>query len=153
MPTAVPTETPTPTPTMTPSPTVTATPTLMPTETPTPTLTPTATPTDTPTPTVTPTPLQPITPILECVEETADGSLVAYFGYDNPNESAVTIPIGPNNSFTATSQDQGQPIVFEPGRNTRTFSVIFHGTLVWKLDGSTARASNRSARCDSPVVP
>ncbi len=160
-PTVTPTLNPTPTsmPTPTPTATATATPTATPTAMPTVTATPMATmmPTVTTTATVMPTPTQThvlsITPILECVERNLDGSLTGYFGYDNPNLFAVTIPIGKNNLFTGAPDDQGQPTVFDPGRNTMIFSVVFDGAIAWKLDGSTTSASNASAACTPAATP
>lgn len=93
--------------------------------------------------------LQKISPVLECVAEVGDGVYRAYFGYNNPNSIAVTIPIGPNNEFVPAPQDRGQGTVFQPGRQVDVFSFNFNGSnQVWKLNGKTATASSDfSQRC------
>ena len=160
-PTATPTKTPTATPTKTPtsSPTPcppTATPTKTPTSTPTatptstPTSTPTATPTSTPcTPTPTPTPILPkVSPVLECVHKVSDAQFVAYFGFNNTNNTTVSVPVGSNNLFNPEPAGRGQPVNFIPGRQVNVFSVPFNGSnLVWKLTTSTATASSSSKAC------
>ncbi|MBD3315659.1 MAG: hypothetical protein GF344_07725, partial [Chitinivibrionales bacterium] len=98
----------------------------------------------------------PISPVLERVVDNCNGAYTAWFGYDNPNENAVTIDIGEFNRFTG-AQDRGQPVSFESGRNVDVFSVDFDGgNLVWSLSGATATASGGAAenRCGlKPVSP
>ncbi len=146
-PSATPTELPT-------RPPFTATPTATPTETSTatPTATPTETPVDDPDPQVL------VRPILECVTQ-IDGELyVAYFGYFNESDLAVTIPVGLRNRFTPAPSDREQPILFEPGRSPfypeAAFSMLFDGTaLVWHLNGRTATASAGSLPCFESTEP
>ncbi len=98
-------------------------------------------------------PLKKISPVLECVAPIQDGGYRAFFGYNNPNDVSVEIPIGPGNKFNRNPQDQGQPTTFEPGRTpffpNAHFSVDFDGSpLVWTLNGKTATASDNPAqRC------
>lgn len=170
--TVTPTASVTPTITVTPSPTatITSTATLTPTASPTTTRTPTTSPTVTQTPTASPTttrtPTQtatptvpitgrPVSPVLECVVENADGTYTARFGYNNPNTEPVTIPIGPindqnqsRNRFTPPPINRGQPEVFQPGRHESVFRVRFDGSeLVWTLDERTSTASRGSEPC------
>ncbi len=92
--------------------------------------------------TATPVPF-PIFPILDCVRDNGDGTYTAYYGYMNPNDWTINIPIGADNMFTPVPQDRGQPTAFECGRHYAVFTVVFDGSLIeWYLDGSTAPASN-----------
>jgi hypothetical protein len=102
-----------------------------------------------------------ITPRLECVEEAADGSLTAHFGYQNDNGVTVDIPYGRRNRF---ERDTGhaRPEAFAPGDNPFAFVVPFGAgqSLTWRLDpeGSPAtvvRADASSPRCDAadPSLP
>ncbi|MBI5667966.1 MAG: thrombospondin type 3 repeat-containing protein [Chloroflexi bacterium] len=87
--------------------------------------------------------LEKVSPVLECVAVNGEGSYHAYFGYNNPNSIAVTIPIGPNNEFVPAPQDRGQGTIFQPGRQVDVFSFSFNGSnQVWKLNGITATASS-----------
>src|SRR6056297_308975 len=44
--------------------------------------------------------VEPISPILECVETLDEESYRAHFGWENPNEFEVVIPVGDANKFT-----------------------------------------------------
>ena len=57
-------------------------------------------------------------PILVCVSENADGTLIGHFGYVNGNAFPVSVKIGNSNKFdsAAATLDRGQPTVFQPGR-------------------------------------
>gem|GEM_PF-6871921 len=103
------------------------------------------------------TPSLPITPILECVikkpasggyggkaasgkgQETGDNydTYIAYFGYKSENAQLVNIAVGSKNFFNTSPQGQGQPVHFEPGRQTNVFSVTFKAgsSLTWKVKG------------------
>jgi hypothetical protein len=84
---------------------------------------------------------QPVRPVLEYVTDNPDGTYTAWFGYDNLNATAVSIPVGPNNKFSPAPQDRGQPTTFQPGRHASVFSVTFaHGHPAWKLDDETVAA-------------
>jgi lysophospholipase L1-like esterase len=109
-----------------------------------------------------------ITPIVECVELTADGILAARFGYDNNEPGDVTIPAGPVNTVTgATTVIHGPTTEFtrpgvlanRPGRtlpDQGAFIALFPptGTVTWTLAGKTATANNTTRRCPTPgTVP
>ena len=88
-----------------------------------------------------------VAPLLDCVEyDPADNLLVATWGYVNTGDSAVTIPVGANNSFSPAPSFQGQPILYQPG----LFHDVFQSTIdlgvssstTWNLDGFTATATN-----------
>lgn len=120
---------------------------------------------------------QPVKNFLECVSDNKDGTYTAHFGYENPNGSPVTIPVGSKNSLTGggLSSEQliaqtptyfGRPDVIEgnPGRSApypnSAFQVIFKQKkssekLVWRLNGHkvTADAQNHSQRCSpNPTI-
>jgi hypothetical protein len=88
---------------------------------------------------------QGVWPILEYVADNGDGTSTAYFGYENTEAQAVTIPLGPDNRFSPVPLSRGQPTTFQPGRSTpyphASFSVVFEGgTLTWSLKGRTVTA-------------
>lgn len=91
-------------------------------------------------------------PVLECVDNNGDGTYTAHFGYRNDDVVSVTVPIGSGNRFTPAPQDRGQTTEFLPGRQVRTYSVVFDGSnLVWTLTGPngqtrTATASSNPAQ-------
>jgi len=102
-----------------------------------------------PLPTATPSPLtQTIVPLLDCVR-LAGGSVIAEFGYQNPNAFAVRISSGSQNTLTPASANGTQPTSFAPGLHHRVFQVSFfkHGTATWELDGATVMAKSSSPQC------
>ena len=57
---------------------------------------------------------RPLTPVLECVVMNDGEPDIAVWGYQNPNDFVVTVPIGAENGFSGgASQDLGQPETFE----------------------------------------
>lgn len=93
--------------------------------------------------------IQPIIPILECIEEIGYGYFTAYFGYDNTNEEGVYLPVGRNNMFSGEDLDRGQPVVFLPGRQESVFSLVFDGReLTWHLNGEEVTITEKNDRCE-----
>jgi hypothetical protein len=90
-----------------------------------------------------------VIPFLECVSENSDGTYIAHFGYENPNEDVVSVGADSSNSFhPAPVFRTGQPELFVPGRVFDFFSVLFDGNgLTWTLDGSAVTANRNSPRC------
>ena len=67
---------------------------------------------------------QNVSPAFEGWEEAADGTKYFLFGYMNRNwEEELNVPVGPDNSFTPGTPDQGQPTHFLPRRNRFVFRV------------------------------
>jgi hypothetical protein len=67
---------------------------------------------------------QNVSPAYEGWEEAADGSKYFLFGYMNRNwEEELNVAVGPDNSFTPGTPDQGQPTHFLPRRNRFVFRV------------------------------
>jgi hypothetical protein len=85
-----------------------------------------------------------IVPVLDCVIRNSDGTSMAWFGYDNPNNGILQFVVGPDNNFSPDPKDRGQTTVFQPGRRKKTFSVLIkpHEQLVWALNGARAKADS-----------
>lgn len=83
--------------------------------------------------------LSQIQNLVESVKYSAEtGLYTAYFGYYNPNNVAVNIPIGNDNTFNAQAHTQYNyliPTTFLPGRHVNAIIVSWpgDGALVWKL--------------------
>lgn len=85
-----------------------------------------------------------IVPVCHGVVDQGDGTFVAWFGYQNRNDTAVTIAVGPQNRLSNGSTEQ--PTAFEPGVHSGVFSVEFNGpVLEWDLDGSSVVAETSAA--------
>ncbi len=94
------------------------------------------------------TPTQSITPVVECVANTASGVYEARFGYNNPNGLGKNIPVGYKNTFTPTPADRGQVTTFIPGSHPSVFRVSFNGSdLKWTLNGITVTANSSTKAC------
>jgi hypothetical protein len=82
---------------------------------------------------------QPVAPAFEGWESNADGSFDMLFGYMNDNwEEEIDVPIGPDNNFSLSGPDRGQPTRFLPRRNRFVFKVrvpkdFGDKELVWTL--------------------
>ena len=100
-----------------------------------------------------------VRPICECVVEHGPGRFTAYFGYQNDNAAAVTIPVGSGNALNRPVPGR-PPTVFQPGRTPghagAPFRVDFDGDAVsWTVKGPDGRpwsatASRHSPRCGPP---
>lgn len=67
---------------------------------------------------------QYLEPAYEGWRQSADGTYVFIFGYQNENwEEELKIPVGENNFFSPGLEDRGQPTHFLPRRNRFTFEV------------------------------
>jgi autonomous glycyl radical cofactor GrcA len=92
---------------------------------------------------------QNVAPGYEGWEQTPDGKKYFLFGYMNRNwEEELDVAIGPDNSFSPVTPDQGQPTHFLPRRNRFVFRVPVPAgfsdkdELVWTLTthGKTEKA-------------
>jgi hypothetical protein len=100
-------------------------------------------------------------PVYEGWLNNSDGSFTMMFGYMNDNwEEELNVPIGPNNSISPGTADQGQPTHFLPRRNRYVFRIrvpadFGNQELVWTLitkEGLTHQAYG-SLRKDYGVEP
>lgn len=92
-------------------------------------------------------------PTFECVAPNAQGTLTAFFGYDNKNGVAVTVPYGTKNAFARDTTNQ-RPNKFLPGQHHFAFGVDFaaNQTLSWTLSPensptTTLTVNGASRRC------
>ncbi len=83
---------------------------------------------------------QNVSPAYEGWEEAPDGTKYFLFGYMNRNwEEEIDVPVGPANTFSPGTPDQGQPTHFLPRRNRFVFRVKVPANfsakdeLVWTL--------------------
>ncbi len=88
-----------------------------------------------------------VIPILDCVYPNETNGFTAVFGYNNPYNSFVSIPVGINNGFDQNFADFGQASVFVTGYHSNVFSVQFTNSLSWKLNNETVIANSASNRC------
>jgi uncharacterized repeat protein (TIGR01451 family) len=92
--------------------------------------------------------LQQVRPVLECIYKSADDNFVGVFGYLNPNQVEVEIPVGSTNRFNPNPQDRGQTTNFLPGRQVAVFEVPYaSGNQVWILNGRTSTAGTNPRGC------
>jgi hypothetical protein len=89
---------------------------------------------------------------------TAEGGYTLYFGYVNRNPGEVEVPVGDGNRLDPSPSggaDDGQPTVFQPGRQRQVFRVpvpsAFEGTIVWTL-GHAGRSETAAGSLDPLYV-
>jgi uncharacterized repeat protein (TIGR01451 family) len=87
---------------------------------------------------------EPITVSVTCVQ-LSGGTFSATFGYVNPNDSPVEIPVGENNQLTLRpTRSSTQTTIFQPGTVTNAFSTSAPAgyDIEWKVTyaGSTSTA-------------
>jgi hypothetical protein len=101
----------------------------------------------------------PVKPTLNCVDQAANGTFTAYFGYDNKNAVSMDIPLGRDNRLAEDTAGV-RPTHFLPGEHDWNFYQDFSGRdrLTYELRSQDARcrqnqasvtASSRSPRCDA----
>jgi len=91
---------------------------------------------------------------VNCVVQLDSNTFGAVFGYSNAVGGAVTLGVGPRNSFSGGQSDLGQPILFVPGQvPTATFQTFPTGAqLTWTLGQHSAVASASSPACSTPLA-
>ncbi len=98
--------------------------------------------------------VDPIVPILDCTYHNPTGDLTAVFGYDNPNASALTLPVDvvPANYFAPDPKFRVQPVLFAPGAHHDVFSVNEGLTdqLTWFMWGGATTLSVVADATSSP---
>jgi len=76
-------------------------------------------------------------PVYDGYVKNPDGTLTLSFAYFSHNREPVTIPIGPDNSFSPGPADRGQPERFLPGHHRWQCIVVvdgdFDGDFAWTL--------------------
>jgi Trypsin len=93
-------------------------------------------------------------PRLTCVAPNGNGKYLAYFGYNNKNGVAVTVPYGAKNSLALDSSNT-RPSTFIPGDYALAFSVGFNSnqTLTYKLSPDNSPTTTVTATKNSPACP
>ncbi|HEX7027762.1 MAG TPA: S8 family serine peptidase [Gammaproteobacteria bacterium] len=80
-----------------------------------------------------------VVPVFTCVSRRPHGTYAGVFGYENPNDQAVTIPVGPNNNFLPDAENRRQPTTFFPGRHDNALSLAWvNNAPAWSLNKVTA---------------
>ena len=92
-----------------------------------------------------------VSPLAECINLGARGQLVAVFGYSNPNDFDIHIPVGILNRFVPGKPVRAQPSEFFSGLNRGALSVPFRSAIEWKLPGSSSKVSPLSEVCSCPT--
>jgi len=94
-----------------------------------------------------------VKPVLDCVAPNAQGTLTAFFGYNNKNGVSVTLPYGDKNKFARDSKNQ-RPTRFLAGQHDFSFGVDFSSgqTLSWTVSPeggppTTLKVDANSPRC------
>ncbi len=97
---------------------------------------------------------EPVTPTVTCVTDHGGGTFSAEFGFSNPNNYDIEVPIGTDNQVSPGPDEQGQPIEFAPGLKESAFTLTgLTATTKWTLQGRTVKASlAQSPKC-SDVKP
>jgi hypothetical protein len=91
---------------------------------------------------------QVLRPVFNCIVQEPNGTLSAWFGYENLNSGVVYMPVDPSrNKFTPAPHDRGQPTLFQPGSRERVFRVELNNQLKWHLNGAQATANRNGTRC------
>lgn len=98
-------------------------------------------------------------PTFDCVAPNPQGTLTAFFGYDNKNGVSVTVPFGTKNSLARDTINQ-RPTRFLPGAHHFAFGVDFatNQTVTWTLSPenspkTTLTVNQNSRRCGTAEAP
>lgn len=96
-----------------------------------------------------------ISPFVNCVSVSPDGTFSAVFGYENPNNHDMKRSRGEGNVVDAGPNPALGPTEFRPGRLETAFTVKgAKRAVTWTLDGKSATASiATSPRCEDLAVP
>lgn len=90
----------------------------------------------------------PVVPHVDCVEQFGS-TIVARFGYTNPNQAGKWIQPGSANRLIPGDDAGTQPGYFKPGRHNEVVSAIGAKVTqpVWRLDGREAAATAQTPTC------
>ncbi|MBC8133555.1 MAG: hypothetical protein H7X95_11290, partial [Deltaproteobacteria bacterium] len=97
-------------------------------------------------------------PTFDCVAPNRQGTLTAFFGFDNKNGVSVTVPHGTMNLLARDTSNQ-RPLRFLPGTHHFSFGVDFAAgqTVTWRLSPensptTTVTVNQSSRRCGAAEV-
>ena len=94
--------------------------------------------------------LPAVKPVSDCINKSETGGFLSVWGYNNPNDFEIVIPVGPRNAFVPGKVDRAQPDKFFAGLNRGAFSLPLNEILEWKLAGTSASASPKVNVCTCP---
>jgi hypothetical protein len=79
-----------------------------------------------------------VIPFASCAK-LGDDNVAIWLGYNNPNGSKVSLPVGPDNHFAPEPADRRQPTKFEAGQHPHDFKVRIgrNDRLTWVLNGTS----------------
>jgi hypothetical protein len=101
-----------------------------------------------------PKPVLNVSPSVTCVTDNGDGTFSVDFGFDNPNNYDIEVPIGVDNQISPGPNGQGQPIEFAPGKKESVFTVKgLTSAAKWTLQGKAVKASTAQSPKCSDVNP
>jgi len=102
-----------------------------------------------------PRPVLNVLPTVTCVADEGDGTFSADFGFNNPNNYDVEVPVGADNEVAPGPDGQGQPIEFAPGVKESAFTIKgLTNVARWTLQGRTVKASiAQSPKCSDIQPP
>jgi hypothetical protein len=94
------------------------------------------------------------TPTVRCVTRFDDTHWSAVFGYDNPLDIEVGVPLGASNQLVPAAPGYQPVTSFAPGVHPSVFIAPFDGSSIgWKLGNQTATAGPASPRCQIEEYP
>lgn len=82
-----------------------------------------------------------------------DGSFTLSFGYFNMNTVDVSVPAGPDNTFTPGAGDRNQPIRFVKGRHRFVCSMVVDKAFDGKLRWTVKFAGHSETTTATPLDP
>lgn len=93
--------------------------------------------------------VQPVRPIVDCVEPLSATEWRAHFGYTNDANDKIEIPVSVFNRVWPPPLERGQPTRFGEGTRRDVLAVSFNplGYTVWVLGTAFAVATPTSPRC------
>ncbi|HEV7486812.1 MAG TPA: hypothetical protein VGQ65_14135 [Thermoanaerobaculia bacterium] len=96
-----------------------------------------------------------VSPSVTCVTDNGDGTYSAEFGFENPNNYDIDVPIGTENRLSPGADSQGQPTEFAPGAKESAFTLKgLTSAIKWTLQGKTVKASlAQSPKCSDVHPP
>lgn len=95
----------------------------------------------------------PIVPRLQCLDHRADGSLRAYFAYENENGISMTIPYGKHTNDLPLDTAGARPSQFLPGDHPWAFGVSFPADQRLKYKLSSPQGGTTVLQVDKRTPP
>ena len=99
-----------------------------------------------------------VVPLADCYTQNSDGTFTVVLGYRNTTTSVITIPAGPDNTFTPSTYNSSLPTTFQPGEQHGVAKVTItqaelYNNPSWYLDGTQLGTSTSVSACTSSQLP